>query len=122
MRLRQAIDVEPGHLTRRTFGAGCCLECGGKCRDGVSGGLRVTDQAARSMTASVGLVASVCQPSTLRMAICPEASSAPHPGYAPWGCICVMCYVHLPWPTTLLHTAAIGGDYFVVTATEPNLA
>ena len=28
------------------------------------------------MTASVGLVASVCQPSTLRMVICPEASSA----------------------------------------------
>src|SRR5512132_191293 len=55
---------------------GCCLECGGKCRDGVSGGLRLTAQAARSMTASVGLVASVCQPSTLRMVICPEASSA----------------------------------------------
>ena len=43
---------------------------------GVSGGLRLTAQAARSMTASVGLVASVCQPSTLRMVICPEASSA----------------------------------------------
>ena len=28
------------------------------------------------MTASVGRVASVCQPSTLRMVICPEASSA----------------------------------------------
>ena len=28
------------------------------------------------MTASVGLVARVCQPSTLRMVICPEASSA----------------------------------------------
>jgi hypothetical protein len=56
--------------------ARCCLECGGKCRDGVSGGLRLTDQAARSMTASVGLVASVCQPSTFRMVICPQASSA----------------------------------------------
>src|SRR5512132_2504946 len=54
----------------------CCLECGGKCRDGVAGGSRLTDQAARSMTASVGLVASVCQPSTLRMVICPDASSA----------------------------------------------
>ena len=53
-----------------------CLECGGKCRDGVSGGSRLTDQAARSMTASVALVASVCQPSTLRMVICPDASSA----------------------------------------------
>jgi hypothetical protein len=28
------------------------------------------------MTASVGLVARVCQPSTLRMVICPDASSA----------------------------------------------
>src|SRR5512134_3458608 len=28
------------------------------------------------MTGSLGLVASVCQPSTLRMVICPEASSA----------------------------------------------
>ena len=44
---------------------------------GVSGGLRLTAQAARSMTASVGLVASVCQPSTLRMVICPEASRRP---------------------------------------------
>jgi hypothetical protein len=43
---------------------------------GVSGGLRLTAQAARSMTPSVGLVASVCQPSTLRMVICPDASSA----------------------------------------------
>jgi hypothetical protein len=51
------------------------LECGGKCRDGVSSVLRLTDQAARSMTAPVGLVASVCQPSTLRMVICPEAVS-----------------------------------------------
>src|SRR5512147_2960558 len=43
---------------------------------GVSGGSRLTAQAARSMTASVGLVGSVCQPSTLRMVICPEASGA----------------------------------------------
>src|SRR5512144_1066814 len=39
-------------------------------------GLRVADQAARSMTVSVGLVASVGQPLTLRMVICPEASRA----------------------------------------------
>src|SRR5512147_1554906 len=39
-------------------------------------GLRLADQAARSMTVSVGLVASVGQPLTLRMVICPEASRA----------------------------------------------
>ena len=49
--------------------AGCCRGSGWNCRDGVSGGLRLPAQAARSMTASVGLVASVCQPSTLRMVI-----------------------------------------------------
>jgi hypothetical protein len=43
---------------------------------GASGGLRLTDQAARSMTTSVGLVGQCLQPSTLRMVICPEVSSA----------------------------------------------
>ena len=38
----------------------------------ISGKLRVSDQAARSM----GLAASVCQPSTLRMLIGPDASRA----------------------------------------------
>jgi len=47
--------------------------------------LRLTAQAARSITASVGLVANVCQPSTLRMVICPEASSAQNRCYGVGG-------------------------------------
>ena len=41
-----------------------------------SGNMKVSFQAARSIGFSMGFVASVCQPSTLRMLICPEASSA----------------------------------------------
>ena len=42
----------------------------------ISGTLRVPSQAARSIGWWMGFVVSVCQPSTLRMLICPEASSA----------------------------------------------
>ena len=54
----------------------CCLECGGKCRDGCLRQFEVNGSGGEVNDPSVGLVASVCQPSTLRMVICPEASSA----------------------------------------------
>src|SRR5207237_286941 len=38
--------------------------------------MKLSFQAARSIGWSMGFVARVCQPSTLRMLICPEASSA----------------------------------------------
>ena len=44
--------------------------------DASSGDMRLSDHAARSMIWSEGLSARVCHPSTLRMVICPEASSA----------------------------------------------
>ena len=42
----------------------------------ISGNMRVSDQAARSIVCSMSFVASVCHPSTLRMLIWPDASSA----------------------------------------------
>ena len=42
----------------------------------ISGNMKVSFQAARSIGRSMGFVASVCQPSTLRMLIWPEARSA----------------------------------------------
>src|SRR5258708_25971949 len=38
--------------------------------------MKVSFQAGRSIGWSLGFVASVCQPSTLRMLICPDASNA----------------------------------------------
>ena len=45
-------------------------------RDAASGGLKVSVQAARSIGRSMTFVVSVCQPSTFRMLIWPEASRA----------------------------------------------
>jgi hypothetical protein len=44
--------------------------------DASAGDIRLSDHAARSMIWSVGFSARVCQPSTFRIVICPEASSA----------------------------------------------
>ena len=74
------------HFKENRYGRCCAVSNDvGFCGGAFSSVVKVACQAARSMTVSVGLSASVCQPSTLRMVICPEASSAPNRCYGVGG-------------------------------------
>jgi hypothetical protein len=56
-------------LVTERVGRRCRRECGWKLHGAISGKLKLPDQAARSIGCSIGAVANVCQPSTLRMLI-----------------------------------------------------